>query len=134
MFLALLVADHILQQTTANTEQIEDIEERMQSLGELLRSPVGDQDAEEKARRTALRKYVFLFQETGTCLIALLVCRKLAGIVAELGSLSDQHGLVKFFKNVDHANTLNGLVQGLAYAVTDYQVRCGCADAIASAV
>ena len=29
---------------------------------------------------------------------------------------------MKFLKNVDHANVLNGFVQDLSYAVTDYQV------------
>lgn len=54
--------------------------------------------------------------------INLTVCRKLAGIIAKLEPLSKQHGTVKFLKNAGHANTLNGFVQGLAYAVTDYQV------------
>ena len=48
--------------------------------------------------------------------------RKLAGIIAKLRPLSEQRGLLKFLKNVDHANILNGFVQDLAYAVTDYQV------------
>ena len=47
-----------LQQTIANMGQIKDIEERIQSLGEALESPVGEQDVEEKARREVLRKYV----------------------------------------------------------------------------
>lgn len=51
------------------------------------------------------------------------VRRKLVGIVAKLGSLSEQNGLLRFLKNADHADTLNGFVQDLAYAVTDYQVR-----------
>ena len=59
-----LTADRILQRTTANVEQIKDIEERIQSLGEMLRSPIGDWDAEENARRTALRRFMFLLQET----------------------------------------------------------------------
>ena len=41
----------------------------------------------------------------------------------KLGPLSEQHGIMRFLKNVDHANTLNGFVQDLAYAVVDYQVR-----------
>lgn len=48
--------------------------------------------------------------------------RKLAGIIAKLGPLSEQNGIMRFFKNADHANILNGFVQDLAYAVTDYQV------------
>lgn len=53
----LSTADRFLQQSTANAEQIRDIEERVQSLAEVLASPVGDQDSEEKARREALRKF-----------------------------------------------------------------------------
>ena len=56
------------------------------------------------------------------CSIALFVYRKLAGIIAKLEPLSKQHGVVKFFKNADNADILNGFVQDLAYAVTDYQV------------
>jgi len=52
----------------------------------------------------------------------LFVRRELAGIIAKLGPLSEQHGLLRFSKNVDHANTLNGFVQELIYVVTDYQV------------
>ena len=48
--------------------------------------------------------------------------RKLERIMARLGQLSEQHGFLKFLDNVDHANTLNGFVQDLAYAITDYQV------------
>ena len=61
--LVLLIADCLLQQTIANAEQINDIEERIESLGEMLASPVGDQDAEEKARRTTLKKFVFPFKK-----------------------------------------------------------------------
>ena len=53
-----LTAHRALQQTIANVSQIEDIEERIQSLGDVLASPVSEQDAEEKARREVLRKYV----------------------------------------------------------------------------
>ena len=47
---------------------------------------------------------------------------KLAGIVAALKPLSEQNGIMKFLNNADNADTLNGFVQDLAYAVTDYQV------------
>ena len=43
--------------------------------------------------------------------------------MAKLRPLSEQHGVVKFLKNVDHAKILNGFVRDLASAVTDYQVR-----------
>ena len=46
----------------------------------------------------------------------MLVYSKLAGIILKLG------GLLRFFKSVDHANTLNGFVQDMDYAVRDYHV------------
>ena len=113
-----------MQQTTANAGQIDDIEERIESLGEILAFPAGDQDIEEITRRIALRKFVFALQEALTHLIASVVCRKLVRIITELRPLSEQHGFAKFLKNDDHANRLNGFVQDLAYAVTDYQVCC----------
>jgi hypothetical protein len=105
-------------------EQIKDIEQRVQSLAKILASPARDQDSEEKARREALRELVLHPQwETVVLLIRIrIIRRKLAGIIAKLGPLSE-HGVLRFLKNVDHANTLNGFVQDLAYAVTDYQVR-----------
>jgi hypothetical protein len=42
--------------------------------------------------------------------------------MTKLGPLSEEHGILKFLKNADHANILSGFVQDLAYAVTDYQV------------
>ena len=51
------------------------------------------------------------------------VRRKLAGTIEKLEPLSKEHGLLKFLKNADRANALNGFVQDLAYAITDYQVR-----------
>ena len=66
------------------------------------------------------------------CSKFILFPRNLAGIVAELGPLADQHGLVKFLKNVEHANILNGFVKELAHAITDYQVWD--ANSIAGAV
>ena len=60
-----LLATHLfLQHTTANGEQIKDIEERVQSLTEVLTSPVDDQDSEERTRREALRKFVLPRQGT----------------------------------------------------------------------
>ena len=113
-----------MQQTVANAEQINDIEERIESLSEILAFPAGDQDTEEMMRRTALRKLVSALQEALTHLIAFVICRKLVRIITELRPLSGQHGLAKFLKNDDHATRLNGFVQDLAYAITDYQVCC----------
>ena len=39
-----------------------------------------------------------------------------------LGPIAEQHGFMKFLKNADNANTLNGFVKELADAITDYQV------------
>ena len=50
------------------------------------------------------------------------VPRKLARIVENLEPLSKEPGLLKFLKNADRVNTLNGFVQDLFYAITDYQV------------
>ena len=112
-----------MQQTAANEEQIRDIEERIQSLADVLASPMGDQDDAENARRRALRKFVFFHNEMSTyCLIVSIIPRKLAGIIAKLSPLSEQHKLLKFLNNIDHANTLNGFIQDLGHAVTDYQV------------
>ena len=81
------------------------------------------QDSGEKARREVLRKSVLPHHETVVHYqTESIVRRKLAGIITELGPLSERKGLVKFLKNVDHASTLNGFVQDLACAVTDYQV------------
>ena len=53
---------------------------------------------------------------------AFVLHSKLARIVAALKPLSEQNGIMKFLNNVDCADTLNGFVQDLAYAVADYQV------------
>jgi len=50
-------------------------------------------------------------------------------VVIKLEPLSEQNGLVKFLRNEDHAGLLNGLVQDIAHAITDYQV-CGRKHAI----
>ena len=105
--------------------QIEGIEERIQSLGDVLASPVGEQDVEERARRDVLRKYILSeLSEAQAHFKPICFGRKLAGIMAELEPLSEQHGFMKFLNNVDHADTLNGFVQDLALAITDYQVCC----------
>ena len=51
------IADCFPKQTTVNADQIKDIEERVRSLGEVLASPVGERDVEERARREALKRY-----------------------------------------------------------------------------
>ena len=64
--------------------------------------------------------------------MAFTICRKLARIVTRLRPLSEQHGMAKFLKNADNLDTLNGIVQELADAVTDYQVAK--ANSIARAI
>ena len=54
----LSTVNRFLQQTVANAKQIEDIEERVQSLAEVLAYPVDGLDGEEKARREVLRGFV----------------------------------------------------------------------------
>jgi hypothetical protein len=44
-------------------------------------------------------------------------------VVVKLEPLSEQSGLLKFLRNEDYAGLLNGFVQDIAHAVTDYQVR-----------
>ena len=61
---------------------------------------------------------------TKASLDRLIFRRTLNGIVSELRPLSERRGLVQFLNNADYANTLNGFVQDLANAITDYQV-CG---------
>ena len=61
-----MIADRIPQQTTANADEIKEVDERIRSLGGILARPVGDQDSEEKARREALRRFVLpALRDTG---------------------------------------------------------------------
>ena len=97
--------------------------------------PVGDEDRGEKERRETLRRFVSpsdRLETTADQPTALSIYSKLAGIITKLEPLSEQHGIMKFLKNVDHASILSGFVQDLAYAVTDYQVWE--ADSITGAV
>ena len=112
-----------MQQTADNADQIRELEERVESLGEVLASPVGDRDNKEKARRNALRKSVIPpFDKRRRISKPFAIGRKLVRIIAKLKPLSKQHGIVKFLNNANHTKTLNGFVQDLANAVTDYQV------------
>jgi len=53
--------DHFLpQQTSDNTENVKDIERRVQSLYGVLASPTSEDDFAEKARRVELRRFVFI--------------------------------------------------------------------------
>jgi len=49
--------------------------------------------------------------------------RKLKGVIAKLDPLSEQHALLRFLHNVDHAKTLTGFVEELSNVIMDYQVR-----------
>ena len=46
-------------------------------------------------------------------------------VLEGLEPLSEQNGLLRFLRNEDHAGLLNGFVQDMAQAITDYQV-CNC--------
>jgi len=48
------------QQTSDNTENVKDIERRVQSLYGVLASPASEDDFAEKARRVELRRFVFI--------------------------------------------------------------------------
>ena len=113
----------VLQQTAANGDQIIKLEERIDSLGEFTK-PSSGQDNEEKARREALWRFVLspLREILVHRLIALSTRRKIAEVISGLEALSKQCKISKFFKHVDHAETLNGFVQDLEYAVSNYQV------------
>ena len=56
--LVLSAVDGSLQQTIANTDQIREVEERIQSLGAILTYPMSRDDGEEKARREVFRRFV----------------------------------------------------------------------------
>jgi hypothetical protein len=117
-------SDSFLQQTTANADRIRDVEQRIQLLGVKLKYPVGDRDNDEKARRKAFKRFVLPpLRHIAVSLVVSVVDSdsRLAGIVAKLKQLSEQHGILRFLKNADHSNILNDLVQELSYA--DYQVR-----------
>jgi len=60
---------------------------------------------------------------TKTCQFAHPSLRKLEVVTAKLEPLSEQHVLLGFLCNVENAKALNGFVQELADAITDYQVR-----------
>jgi len=60
---------------------------------------------------------------TKICKFAHPFLRKLEVITAKLEPLSEQHVLLKFLRNIENAKTLDGFVQELADAITDYQVR-----------
>lgn len=46
----------------------------------------------------------------------------MVGVLEKLEPLVKQNGLLKFLRNGDHSGLLNGFVQDIAHAVTDYQV------------
>ena len=48
------------QQTSDNTENVMDIERRVESLGGVLASPPSEDDFAEKARRVELQRFVFM--------------------------------------------------------------------------
>ena len=105
----------------SNARQIGEIEERVLSLSDILRSSVKEGDHSERARREVLCRFA-----RPKSLISLLltqgICRRLTGILTKLEPLSEQNGLLKFLRNEDHAGLLNGFIQDITQAVMDYQV------------
>jgi len=108
----------LLQQTADNTDNVKEIEQRVQSFAGVLASPVSEDDCAEKERRLELRRFVLLQIHINL----LILLRILEGVLAKLEPLYDQHVLIKFSRNIDNAKTLMGFVQELADAITDYQV------------
>ena len=112
------------QQTVSNARQVEEIEERVLSLSDILCSPPREGDHSENTRRELLCRFVRLQVPTPTAIpLTLDIRRRLMGVILKLEPLSEQSGLSKFLRNEDYAGLLNGFVQDIAYAVTDYQVR-----------
>ena len=44
-------------------------------------------------------------------------------VLESMEPLSEKNGLLRFLRSEDHVGLLNGLIQDIAQAVTDYQVR-----------
>ena len=105
-------------------KQVEEIEERVLSLSDILRSPRREDDSSESVRRELLCRFVCApgpkFHSYAAHVGAY---RRLVDVVIKLEPLSEQSGLLRFLRNEDHAGLLNGFVQDIANAVTDYQVR-----------
>ena len=105
----------------SNERQIGEIEERVLSLSDILRSPLRENDNLERARRELLSRFVRL-QFRSSLSLTQDICRRLMDVLERLEPLSEQNGLLRFLRNEDHARLLNGFVQDMALAVTDYQV------------
>jgi len=107
----------------SNARQVEEIEQRVLSFSDTLRSPLREGDHSERARRELLCRFV---RSQSLSLLSLTqgICRRLMDILEKLEPLSEQNGLLRFLRSEDHAGLLNDFVQDIARAVTDYQV-CG---------
>ena len=103
--------------------QIEEIEERVLSLSDILRSPLRKDDHSERARRELLCRFVRFQRRSSPLHHSRDIRRRLMDIFEKLEPLSEQNGRLKFWRNEDHVGFLNGFVQDAARAVMDYQVR-----------
>lgn len=101
---------------------MEEIEERVLSLSDILHSPLREDDHLERARRELLCRFVSPVPGFTNVLLTWDTRRRLTDVLEKLEPLSEQNGLLKFLRNDDHAGALNGFVQDIALAVTDYQV------------
>ena len=105
-----------------NARQIEEIEKRVILLSDVLRSPLGEDDHSERARKELLCRFVRR-RSRSSLPLTLDTCRRLVDVLEKMEPLSEQNGMLKFLRNGDYTGLLNGFVQDISNAVTDYQVR-----------
>ena len=108
------------QQTSDNADNLKEIERRVRSLSSVLASPISEDDYAEKGRRMELQ--MFVTSHTNVPWFTYPSLRKLEGVITKLEPLTEQHTLVDFLCNADHAKILTGSVKELDDAITDYQV------------
>jgi len=108
----------------SNGRQVEEIEERVFSLSDILRLPLREDDHSERARRELLCRFALIPWSQSSLRLMRDICRRLMDVLEKLEPLSEQKGLMKFLRNENHAGLLNGFIQDITRAITDYQV-CG---------
>jgi hypothetical protein len=107
----------------SNARQVKEIEERVLALSGILRFPPREGDHSENGRRELLLRFACLWVPIFIAILLTLdICRRLIDVIVKLEPLSEQSGLLKFLRNEDYSGLLNGFVQDMGHAVTDYQV------------
>jgi hypothetical protein len=96
---------------------------RVEALAGRLREGVHMGDDRERERRSKLERYMHTFWGRGLSLINGDGIRKLNDVSRELELLNKEGNITSFFNNVENADKLGGLVEGIRDAVMDYQVR-----------